>query len=94
MLYMTILTWDPDRRDAVLDRVRKMGLEHEGMKVIGTWADFSGGRCFQLSEIPQQDPAISLKANFAWNDILRIESVPVMNAMDMMNMLSTLQKPG
>ena len=37
MLYMNILTWAPDKRDAVIERAKKIGFEHEGMKVIGTW---------------------------------------------------------
>ena len=91
MLYMTILTWDPDKRDAVMKRVNEIGLEHEGMKVIGTWADADGGRCFQLTEIPPDiDPMLMLKANFAWNDLIKIESVAVMNAADMLKALASM----
>ena len=92
MLYMNILTWAPDKRDAVIERTKKIGLEHEGMKVIGTWADIDGGRCFQLNDIPRDmDPALSLKANFTWNDIMKIETIPVMDAAEMIKLLESMK---
>lgn len=93
MLYMNILTWEPDKRDAVIDRARRIGLEHEGMKVIGTWADITTGRCFQLCDIPKDmDPMLNVKSNFTWNDIMNIESVPVMDAMQLMNMTESMKQ--
>ena len=89
-MYMNILTWAPDKRDTVIERVKKIGMEHEGIKVIGTWVDVNGGRCFQLSEEPA-DPKHSLKANFTWNDILNIESVPVMKAEEFLNLLDIMK---
>ena len=89
MLYMNILTWEPGKRDEVLKRVQTKGLAHEGIKVIGTWADMDGGRAFQLSEAPA-DPKIALKANFSWNDILKIESVPVLEAEQLVKLLSSM----
>jgi len=92
MLYMNILTWDPEKRDTVIERVKKIGLEHEGMKVIGTWADVTTGRCFQLCDVPRDiDPILNLKSNFAWNDILRIESIPVMEAMELIKVLESMK---
>ena len=92
MLCMTILTWDPDKRDAVVERVKKIGLQHEGMKVIGTWVDVNGGRCFQLSDVPRNiDPAVSLKTNLAWNDLMRIQDIPVMEATEMMKLMESMR---
>ena len=90
MLCMNILTWDPDKRDAVIDRVKKIGVKHEGIKVIGTWADVNGGRCFQLSEEPA-DPQFSLKDNVAWTDLLRIETVPIMEAEEFLKLLESIK---
>ena len=90
MLYMNILTWAPDKRDAVIERVNKIGMEHEGITVIGTWVDVNGGRCFQLSEEPA-DPKFSLKANFAWNDLLHIETVPIMKAEEFLKLLEGMK---
>jgi len=92
MLSMTILTWDPDKRDAVIERVKKIGLEHEGMKVIGTWVDVVGGRCYQLADVPRDiDPMLRLKANLAWNDLVRIRVVPVMDAMEMIKLMESMR---
>ena len=90
MLYMNILTWDHDKRDAVMERTKKIGMEHEGIKVIGTWVDVNGGRCFQLSEEPA-DPKFSLKANFGWNDLLHIETVPIMKADEFLKLLESMK---
>ena len=90
MLNMVILTWAPEKRDEVVKRVQTIGLAHEGEKVIGTWADMNGGRAFQLIETPPDvDPRIMVKNNFAWNDILKIESVHVMDAAEMVKLASS-----
>ncbi|MFC1893120.1 DUF3303 domain-containing protein, partial [Chloroflexota bacterium] len=90
MLYMNILTWDPEKRDEVLKRAKQTGFKHEGIKVIGTWSDIDGGRAFQLTETPT-DPKIGLKANFAWNDIMKIETVAVMDAEEMVKLLASMK---
>ncbi len=90
MLHMNILTWSPDKRDAVIERVKKIGMEHEGIKVISTWVDVNGGRCFQLSEAPA-DPKLGLKANFVWNDLIKIEEIPVIEAKEFMQLIETMK---
>jgi len=90
MPYMNILTWDPDKRDEVIKRVQTKGLSHEGIKVLGTWADVNGGRCFQLTDEPA-DPKLGIKANFEWNDILRIETITVMEAEDLLKLLASMK---
>jgi len=91
MLYMNILTWAPDKRDELLKRAQTIGFGHEGMKVIGTWADLDGCRGFQLTDVPPaMGPKLMLKANFAWNDIMKIESIAVMEAEEMVKLLSSI----
>ena len=90
MLYMNLLTWDPEKRDEVIKRAQTKGFSHEGIKVLGTWADVQGGRAFQLSEEPA-DPKLSIKANFEWNDILKIESVPVMEAEELLKLFASIK---
>jgi len=88
---MNILTWAPDKRDELLKRAQTIGFKHEGMKVIGTWADLDGCRAFQLTDVPpDMDPKLMLKANFAWNDIMKIESIAVMKAEEMVKLLSSI----
>ena len=93
MLYMTVLTWTPEKRDAVIERAKKMGFEHPGVKTLGTWVESTGLRCFQLVDIPRDmDLVLSLKNNFAWNDIMRIQSLSVVEASDMMKFLESMKK--
>ena len=92
MLYMNILTWAPDKRDAVIERAKKIGFEHSGEKTIGTWVEAYGGRCFQLVDVPRDiDPVTSIKNNFAWNDVIKIEAVPVIDAPDMMKLIESMK---
>ena len=91
MLYMNILTWDPDKRDAIIDRTKKIGMEHEGIKIISTWTDLNGGRCFQLTE-EAEDPKFSIKANYAWSDLMKIEAVPVMDAGEFLKLLESMRQ--
>jgi len=89
MLYMTIITWEPAQRDAVIKRVQTMGVKvPKGVKVLGMWADLSGHRVFQLTDWPPvADPKIILEDNLAWTDLVKIESVPVMQVEEMMKLL-------
>ena len=93
MLHLCIITWDPDKRDEIFKRAQKRGFEHEGgMKVIGTWIDIDGWRAYQLTDVPDDiDPKLRLKANFAWNDITRIETVRVMEAEEMVKALASMK---
>jgi hypothetical protein len=92
MLYMTILTWAPEKRDAVIDRVKKIGFEHPGVRTLGTWVETGGLRCFQLVDIPRDmDPALGLKNNFTWNDIMRIQSLSVIEANDMLKAIESMK---
>ena len=91
MLTMVILTWAPEKRDEVIKRVQTMGLAHEGEKVLGTWADMNGGRAFQLTEtLPGLDLKTMVKNSFAWNDLIKIESVHVMDAEEMVKLASSM----
>jgi hypothetical protein len=90
MLEITILTWAPDKREEVIKRVQKLGMKHEGIKVIGTWVDLQGGRAFQLNEVPA-DPMLGVKANHAWSDLMDIETVHVMEGEEFMKLLSTMK---
>lgn len=91
MLHLTIITWDPDKSEEVFKRVQERGVEHEGMKAIGTWVQIDGGRAFHLADVPPDiDPKLILKSNFAWNDIVRLETVRVMEAEELLKLLSSM----
>jgi len=74
MLFMNIVTWEPEKRDEVLKRALEEKVP-EGIKVIGNWGDFSG-RSFRLTET--DDPTAMAQSAMYWNDVCEIEVIPVM----------------
>ena len=77
MLFMSIFTYEPEKRDEVIKRRAEKGaMIPEGMKVLGEWSDTSGGRVFRLVEM--DDPKVGLAATLAWSDLGKIEIVPVL----------------
>jgi len=84
MLFMGILTWEPEKRDEVIKR--RAGWEYpEGVKVIGEWSDLGGNRVFSLAEI--DDPKAMLAAASAWTDVTKLEIVPLMETEEMLKLL-------
>ena len=78
MLYMTIFTYSPERRDEVIKRrIVKGSMIPEGMKSLGEWSDIGGGRVFRLIDVSSDDPTIALAGTRAWTDLGEIELVPV-----------------
>ncbi len=87
MLFMTIYTYEPEKREAVLKRrVEKGTMAPPGMKIVGEWSDITGGRVFRLVEV--DDPRVMLGASAAWADLGKIESVPVMETEEVMKLVS------
>ena len=77
MLFMTIYTYDPTNRDAIVKRrVEKGGMLPKGMESIGEWSSLGGGRVFRLVEAT--DPSAMMAASFAWSDLGKVEVYPVM----------------
>ena len=76
MLYMTIFTWEPDKRNEVIKRrSEKGGMVPQGMKLLGEWTAISGGQVFRL--VDSEDPKAGLQAVLAWSDLGKIEMFPV-----------------
>ena len=77
MLYMTIFTWEPDKRNEVIKRrSEKGGMVPQGMKILGEWTAISGGRVFRL--VDSEDPKAGLQGVLAWSDLGKIEMIPVL----------------
>ena len=88
MLNMHIITWEPAQRDEVIKRAQTMGIKYsEGTKLIGFWIDLHGCRAFELTDGPPPDPKGTFEASFAWNDLVKIEVVPVMEYEEVMKLL-------
>jgi len=79
MLFMSITTWEPDKRDEILKRrMEKGAMVPDGVKVIGEWVDLSGGRSFMVYE--GDDPKTLAQWSLAWSDLVKDEAVVVMDA--------------
>jgi hypothetical protein len=87
MLFMTVYTYKPGNRDAVIKRRLEKGtLVPEGLKILGEWSYIGSGRVFRLYEA--SDPAAALKGSYAWSDLGTIETYPVMETEAVMAKLS------
>jgi len=93
MLYMTTITWEPPQRDAVLKRFATQGAKPPaGVKILGMWGDIHGGKVYELSDWGNvNDPKLVVQAAHAWSDLCKIESVTVMNAEEIMKVISSIK---
>lgn len=82
---MDIWTWEPEKRDEMVKRWAAWDCP-EGMTIRGVWIDLTGNRTFLLYEV--EDPKVLLAANNSWTDIARVDSVPVMDAEEVMALMS------
>jgi hypothetical protein len=77
MLFMTIVTYEPGKRDEVIKRrLEKGAIAPKGMKIKGEWSAIGGGRVFRLVDL--EDPKVGFEAAFAWSDLGKIEIIPVL----------------
>jgi hypothetical protein len=77
MLLMTIYTYEPENRDAVIKRRAEKGaLVQAGVKIVGEWSSLTGHRVFRL--IDAEDPKALLATAMAWTDLGKLETYPVM----------------
>ena len=87
MLFMSIITFEPEKRDEVVKRFAEKGaMTLPGRKVIGTWNAIGGNRVFRLVEI--EDPKALVLASAAWSDLVNIEEIPVMESGELMKVIS------
>ena len=87
MLFMSIVSWEPEKRDEVVKRYAEKGaMTLPGRKVIGTWNAIGGNRVFRLVEI--EDPKALVLASAAWSDLVNIEEIPVMESGELMKVIS------
>ena len=88
MLFMTIYTFEPENREAVIKRRAEKGaLVQAGAKIVGEWSSIVGHRVFRLVEV--EDPRAMLAATAAWADLGKIEAFPVMPTEEVMKLLTS-----
>jgi hypothetical protein len=86
MLFMVITTVEPEKRDEVMKRRLEKGLmAAQGLKVVGEWQAIAGGRAFVLCEV--DDPKAALATAAAWSDLVKMESVPVIETQDALKLM-------
>lgn len=90
MLFMTIFTYEPQNREAVVKRRTEKGaLVPPGVKIVGEWSSIAGGRVFRLVEA--EDSRAFLAAAAAWLDLGKIEVLPVMPTEEVIKLLATMK---
>jgi len=78
MLFMNVMSWEPDKRDKLikrwLEKAANGTLIPQGSKHLGAWA--GGERIFTLFEVDSNEAL--QQERHAWCDLAKIESIPVM----------------
>jgi hypothetical protein len=88
MLFMTIYTYEPGQRNEIVKRRLERGtVAPEGVKVIGDWSYLGGGRGFMVFEA--QDPNVMMATTLAWSDLIKFETIPVMETEEVMKLAKT-----
>ena len=85
MLFMTIFTYEPEKREEVRKRFAEKG-KVTGGKILGQWSAIGGGRSFRLVEV--EDPKGAVVACSAWDDLGKMEIVPVIQTEELMKLAS------
>jgi len=89
MLFMDVSTWDPSNRDKILEHFKKLEIP-EGIDIINQWVDLSGNRYYILYEAESSEAYGAF--NLPWSDICMIDSVPVMETSEFMQLLPKYKK--
>jgi hypothetical protein len=77
MLFISMYSWDIEKRDEIIKRRLERGImAPEGVKVLGEWTAVSRNVGFTLFEA--EDPKLITQFNLAWNDILKIDLLLVL----------------
>ena len=85
MLFMCLLTWEPEKRDLVRKAFAEPGSQTG--KTIGVWSDIGGCRSFRLLE--GDDPKAMVAASNLYNDIATVEIIPVIETQELMKVVAS-----
>ncbi len=86
MLFMSIFTYEPDKRDEILKRRAEGVFTPEGAKFVGQWSSTAGGRAFTLFEL--DDPLVAAQWSMVWNDLGKFEVFPVVDTDELMKAMA------
>ena len=79
MLYMSIFTFSPEKRDTVMKRRAEKGPITRGT-ILAEWITISGGRIFGVVDV--DNPSLMLQAVQAWSDLGHTDLIPIMTLED------------
>lgn len=87
MLFMTVFTYEPGNREAVIKlRAEKGGLVPPGVKTIGEWSAVGAGRVFKLIEADSVQALLA--AVHPWANQGKVKTYPVMPVDDVIKLLT------
>jgi hypothetical protein len=89
MLFMSIYTYEPEKRDEVLKRRAEGLFTPEGAKCLGNWSSTAGGRAFTLFEL--DDPLKAAQWSQVWNDLGKFEVYPVVDTDLLMKAMAAIE---
>lgn len=89
MLFMSIFSWEPEKRDEVIKRRAEGLFMPEGAKCLGQWSATGGGRTFTLFEVNDNMAAAQWAASF--NDLGKFETHLVVDTEELIKAI-TAQK--
>ena len=89
MLFMDVSTWDPSNRDRILEHFKKTEVP-EGIDIINQWVDLSGNRIYIRYEAESAEAYGAF--NLPWSDVCIIDSAPVMEISEFMQLLPKYKK--
>jgi len=79
MLYISVFTFSPEKRELVIKRRRQEGAMSRG-KILAEWITIGGGRIFGVVDV--DNPSLMLQAVQAWSDLGQTELIPIMTLED------------
>ena len=89
MLFMSIYTYEPDKRDEVLKRRAESLFTPEEAKCLGQWSSTSGGRVFTLFDL--DNGMVAAQWAQVWNDLGKLEVYPVVETDELMKAMAAAQ---
>lgn len=86
MLFMSVFTYEPDKRDAVIRKRMEAGLDAPGVKVIGQWSYVGLGRVFTLTDTA--DPVAVFKMMAPYGNLGKFEIFPLLETTQILQLIA------
>ena len=86
MLYMSVFTYKPENREAVIKKRLEIGLSAPGVKVIGQWSYVGMGQVWTLSDA--DDSLAAYKSMAPYGALGKFEIFPVIETDQLMKALA------